>query len=121
MKIKKKCLNCKIKNAGRPRGLFWTCFYLPGVRDKFAPVSIHGTYGASRNESWRSRSPLPPEPTLAPPGSEEKQAVMQERASKGYSLFHPLDADFSGQTSYKAEKGRPRQFLKVFKEDSDAA
>lgn len=33
----------------------------------------------------------PPHPTTAPPGSEEKIKVMEERLSLGYHLYHPRD------------------------------
>jgi hypothetical protein len=37
--------------------------------------------------------PLPPAtPTGHPPGSPEKIATMRERAARGESVFHPLDA-----------------------------
>lgn len=35
--------------------------------------------------------PIPPEPTTALPGTDEKIRVMQERWSLGYSLHHPND------------------------------
>ncbi len=39
--------------------------------------------------------PLPEAPTSAKPGTEEKLAVLAERARRGESLFHP--ADYSGR------------------------
>lgn len=36
--------------------------------------------------------PLPPEATQAPPWSEEKILVMQQRLAEGFSVFHPEDA-----------------------------
>jgi hypothetical protein len=36
--------------------------------------------------------PLPDRPTEAAPGSEEKIAIMAERAAAGRSCFHPKDA-----------------------------
>lgn len=36
--------------------------------------------------------PIPPEPTNASPGSEEKKRVMRQRAAAGYAIFHPHDS-----------------------------
>jgi hypothetical protein len=38
-------------------------------------------------------SPLPPTPTAAPPGSQEKVAVLEARAAAGYTLWHPADSN----------------------------
>lgn len=46
--------------------------------------------------SSNSSKPLPPSPTSALPGSIEKLEVLIERASKGYLLYHPLDATLDG-------------------------
>lgn len=40
----------------------------------------------------------PPEPTLAIPGTREKEAVMAERFAEGYQLFHPADARYEGDS-----------------------
>ena len=39
------CLHCKILKVCRPRGLCWSCYYKPGVRELYEPTSIHGVYG----------------------------------------------------------------------------
>lgn len=42
------CRHCQVKNANRPLGLCWTCYYKPGVRalypstSKYAPKR-HGS------------------------------------------------------------------------------
>jgi len=36
--------------------------------------------------------PLPPEPTYAAPGTEEKISILKRRLESGYELFHPDDA-----------------------------
>lgn len=33
------CLHCHKNKVNRPRGLCWTCYYTPGVRELFAPGS----------------------------------------------------------------------------------
>ncbi len=49
---------------------------------------------------WESEGahPLPPSPTSALPGTEEKVLVMIERCKGGYALFHPLDAGWDSGT-----------------------
>lgn len=42
--------------------------------------------------TFTTRNPLPDQPTDAPPGSEQKMAVMTERASREQQLHHPQDA-----------------------------
>jgi hypothetical protein len=77
------------------------------------------------------KTPPPPDiPTNAPPGSEEKIAVMESRAAKGQQIFHPEDAtcsvDFptNGERSEKSENSfvrrsragkRRRKFTREFK------
>ena len=40
---------------------------------------------------WNGPVPLPPEPTQAVPGSQEKMDVMMERIDAGFQAFHPND------------------------------
>lgn len=83
------CRHCQMRKPGRPRGLCYTCYYTPGVRalypsiSKFARRGVHDYYG---------QSILPLFPTPALPGSAEKIAVLQHRASLGVDLWHPDDA-----------------------------
>ena len=82
------CRRCRVKKANRPRGLCWTCYHTPGAIDlfpstsKFAYCEVTDFYGKVKP---------PPVPTNALPGSDEKVAVMAERASGFFSLFHPSD------------------------------
>ena len=52
-----------------------------------------------RHRGLRSRlrklgdKPLPPFPTAALPGTPEKVAILEERARRGFALWHPLDAE----------------------------
>jgi hypothetical protein len=83
------CRHCNRVKSNRPRGLCWSCYYTPGVRErypstsKFAHRGLGDFYGALR---------LPDRPTTAVPGSPEKVAILEERAQMGVALWHPLDA-----------------------------
>ena len=82
------CRHCQRVKSNRPRGLCWSCYYTPGVRDlfpstsKFARRGIHDFNGRAQQ----------PEPTTALPGTSEKVRVLEERARLGQALWHPLDA-----------------------------
>jgi transposase len=81
--------------------------------------------------SKANKTPPPPDiPTNAPPGSEEKIAVMESRAAKGQQVFHPEDATWSvnfptnGERSEqsvnsfvrRSRSGEPRRkFTRAFK------
>src|SRR5262245_50261541 len=41
----KPCRNCAKKLGYRPRGLCWTCYYLPGVREQYEPESKYARRG----------------------------------------------------------------------------
>src|SRR6516162_560033 len=83
------CRHCHGKKANRPRGLCWTCYYRPGVRDRYPSTSKFGRREIDDFYGW----PIdPPEPTAAPPGSPEKVAVLENRARQRVSLWHPKDA-----------------------------
>ena len=81
------CRHCLVKKVSRPRGLCWVCFR--EQRDHYEPVNKHGRRSPVAR---KSDSPLPAEPTSAPPKSEEKIAVLGGRAMRGEALFHPADA-----------------------------
>jgi hypothetical protein len=87
--LQKPCLHCERVRVLRARGLCWICYYQPEIKDLYGPVSSLG-----RRSSFLDRSIqiLDSTPTDAPAGSEEKIRVMTERASRGVSLFHPLDS-----------------------------
>lgn len=82
------CRHCNQRPVQRPRGLCWPCFYLPGVREKYQPISTHGRRGV---RNFDGPAPLPPWPTPALPGTAEKVAVLEQRAERGEELFHPGD------------------------------
>ncbi len=80
------CRHCDRNQVSRPRGLCWSCFYSPGVRERYPPAGSNRGPGIGRKR-------LPCEPTYAPPGSPEKIRVLMDRAARGQELFHMEDAD----------------------------
>ena len=83
------CRHCGRVPPSRPRGLCWSCYYSPGVREKYPSTSKFARRGVC---DFNGRAALAAAPTSAPPGSAEKVAVLEERARLGLSLWHPLDA-----------------------------
>lgn len=86
------CRHCQRKQISRPRGLCWTCFYDPAIREQFPVLTkfrrdISGAIARDFNGPGR-----PPSPTSALPGTPEKEAVLTQRAQNGETLFHPEDA-----------------------------
>jgi hypothetical protein len=90
------CRHCQKVKSNRPRGLCWSCYYTPGVREKFPSTSKFARRGVG---DFCGRARLP-QPTDALPGTLEKVAVLEERARCGQALWHPLDATL--------ETARPR-------------
>jgi len=83
------CQHCNQHIASRPRGLCWTCYYTPGLRDgypvKDSPSNRRGHgFAVVRTSTAES-------PTAAAPGSEEKIAVLEARMKAGQDLWHPDD------------------------------
>ncbi len=83
------CRNCHKSKPNRPRGLCWSCYYAPGVRDRFPSTSKFARRGVG---DYNGKSPLPPFATPALPGSPEKVAILEQRARMRLSLWHPSDA-----------------------------
>jgi hypothetical protein len=83
------CRNCQRVPSNRPRGLCWSCYYRPGVRDRFPSTSKFARRGVG---DFNGSSALPPMPTAALPGTPAKVAILEERARLGQDLWHPLDA-----------------------------
>ncbi|HEV3143522.1 MAG TPA: hypothetical protein VGZ47_06505 [Gemmataceae bacterium] len=83
------CRHCQKTKANRPRGLCWSCYYKPGVRELFPSTSKFARRGVA---NFCGAAPLPDAPTDAPPGSEEKIRVLMERAANKQALWHPGDA-----------------------------
>ncbi|MCE9564920.1 MAG: hypothetical protein K8U57_23040 [Planctomycetes bacterium] len=75
----------------RPRGLCWSDFYTPGVRDLYPlPASKHTRRGPGADLD-ETADEKPDEPTPAMQGTLDKMRAMAERAERGVSLFHRLD------------------------------
>jgi hypothetical protein len=86
-----RCVHCRHGQQSRPRGLCWTCFRCPQIRELYPSTSKF----ASRGFGHSGYKGPPPDPTWAAPGSIEKQAVLRSRAAAGYDLHHPGDSDFA--------------------------
>jgi hypothetical protein len=83
------CRHCHKSKPNRPRGLCWTCYYTPGIRDQYPSTSKFAHRGVG---DYNGDSPLPPFPTPALPGSPEKVAILEQRARMRLALWHPSDA-----------------------------
>jgi hypothetical protein len=82
------CRCCAKSRVNRPRGLCWSCYYRPGVRERFPSTSKYARRGVGL---FCGRGIPPRRSTGAAPGSEEKIAVLAERAANGQALWHPDD------------------------------
>jgi hypothetical protein len=80
------CRHCDRRPVARSRGLCWSCFYTPTVRDRYPPLSTQN------RGLGMGRKRLPCEPCDAIPGTPEKIRVLMERAARGQELFHEHDA-----------------------------
>lgn len=90
------CRHCSKVKINRPRGLCWSCYYTPGVKALHPSTSKYAQRGVGNITGNR---PLPKVPTDAEPGSEEKIAVLEERAKRGECLFHPRDKKYDTRPS----------------------
>ena len=82
------CRHCQTASVNRPRGLCWSCYYTPGVRDLYPSTSKFARRGVGNFCGQAA----PCDPTGAMPGSPEKVAIMEQRAKMRQELWHPLDA-----------------------------
>jgi hypothetical protein len=89
------CLHCRGPLVNRPRGLCWTCYYTPSVREQYPFRGAKFTRRGSGIGAGGSQAVLP---TTAQPGSAEKVAVLEERARLGLSLWHPDDAPMDAES-----------------------
>ena len=96
------CRHCSKCKVNRPRGLCWSCYYTPGVKELYPSTSKYARRGVG---NFSGNAPLPDAPTTAGPGTPEKLAVLEQRAKMKQALFHPADAKFEGDS-------RPLEFLK---------
>jgi hypothetical protein len=82
------CRHCQKCNVNRPRGLCWSCYYRPGVRDQYPSTSKYARRGVG---NFCGSAPVPTYATTAMPGTAEKIAILAERARNCQSLWHPED------------------------------
>jgi hypothetical protein len=83
------CRHCQKVRSNRPRGLCWSCYYRPGVREQYPSTSKYARRGVG---DFNGQTGLAAKPTEALPGSEAKVEILAERARLGLSLWHPHDA-----------------------------
>jgi hypothetical protein len=74
--------------VSRPRWLCWTCYYTPGLRERYPSDSPYARRG--QGNVLGNAKPAD-SPTRARPGSQEKIAVLEQRARDGQDLWHPGD------------------------------
>lgn len=98
-----KCLHCGKRAVNRPRGLCWPCYYDPEIRylypayrgrnddDDDSDSSYDRKFAEQLRAHQNLRHPLPAEFTRELPGSEAKIRVLEGRAARGESLWHPDD------------------------------
>ena len=89
------CRHCGRVPVNRPRGLCWSCYYTPGLRQRYPSTSKFAQRGV---DDFNDRAALPPEPTRALPGSPEKVAILEERARRHLALWHPQDAPMDAES-----------------------
>jgi len=105
------CKHCERSKVNRPRGLCWSCYYTPGVKDMYPSTSKFARRGVG---NITGNAPTAPKPTCAAPGSPEKMAVLEERARKHQALWHPQDAQYEGDpTPLACEVEAERERLPV--------
>ncbi len=87
------CKHCSRTKVNRPRGLCWSCYYSPGVKEIYPAVSKYGRRGPGNTFAKAAFAAFP---TTAAPGTPEKLAVMEQRALLNQNLWHPFDAEYEG-------------------------
>ena len=104
------CRHCNKVKSNRPRGLCWSCYYRPGVRELYPSTSKFARRGVS---DFNGRAALPV-PTTALPGTPEKVAVLEMRAALRQQLWHPDDARLEPACAREHEDfGHARVLLEV--------
>ncbi len=86
--MEKMCQHCGKAKVTRPRGLCWSHYYTPGIRDLYEPTAC----ASNRRGDGFHESNAAVMPTPAPPGSKAKMVAMRRRLMAGASLHHPDDA-----------------------------
>lgn len=112
------CRCCGHNRREKCRQLCWSCYYRPGVRERFPPVSKYASpKGAGDHFGGRELAEFP---TRAYPGQAEKVDVMAHRARLGKAIFHPGDWRIGDedQLPLKMINGRQPEAGKVQDDDS---
>ena len=97
------CKHCRKTKVNRPRGLCWTCYYTPGIKDQYPSTSKYARRGEGNISGAGSPAPTP---TMAAPGTPEKMAILEERVRLKQALWHPADARYPGDPLTLAALGR---------------
>ena len=105
------CKHCRNHKVNRPRGLCWSCYYTPGVKEQYPSTSKYARRGVG---NFSGNAPLAAAPTTAAPGTPEKLAVLEMRAKMKQAIFHPADARYEGDPT-------PIQFMKEHAAESNYA
>lgn len=101
----KPCRHCKKVKCNRPRGLCWSCYYTPGVKELYPPTSKYARRGVGLHAATRGE----PKGTKAPPGSSQKKSVMAARAAAGLSIFGTADVkDYEDPAAREKAPKRPQ-------------
>ncbi len=88
------CLHCDRDRGLSGRNLCSTCYYQLEIRNRYPLVLAHGYSG---DVDFNGLPPPAESATGALPGTEEKIAVLAERAAQRRALWHPEDGKFSGE------------------------
>ena len=84
------CRHCNRVPSNRPRGLCWSCYYRPGVRES---VPVHEQVRPPRRRGPASAAcRCPDAPTERLPGSPEKVLILMEAPASARACWHPADA-----------------------------
>jgi hypothetical protein len=96
------CRHCHKAPVNRPRGLCWSCYYTPGVRELYPSTSKFARRGVG---NFNGKAAPPGAPTDALPGTPEKVAILELRAKLRQELWHPLDATLDRPAPAVAQAG----------------
>lgn len=83
------CIHCKTRKGQRVRRLCHSCYCDQAIRALY-PIN-KTTVGFGGRQDFNGQPRRPSKPTRYIPGTEAKIRVMQLRASRGESVFHPDD------------------------------
>jgi len=82
------CRHCNRRKANKCRGLCFSCYFKPGVRERYPSESKFGQWGIGHSTP-AARADFAP--TKTPPGTETRVAVYATRAVMRLPIFHPND------------------------------